>query len=45
MNSEFEKGCELDNCEWCNFQKHYNAGNLSYNEMSLTEKFQEIDER
>ena len=42
---EFTEGCNEEDCEWCNFNKHY-AGNLRYTgENLLNERSMEIGER
>ena len=45
QNREFTQGCNNDDCQWCNFQKHYLKNEIP--ELIGSEDFddQEIDER
>jgi len=44
QNLEFDEGCESDDCQWCNFNKHY-ADNRQFNSSDLLSKdSDEMDE-
>ena len=45
MNKEFTQGCEKDDCQWCNFKKHYLSKRVYSNTDLLTTISDEIEER
>ncbi len=45
MNLEFDKGCEKEDCVWCNFNKHYLGKKEFRSENLLSNQVDEIDER
>jgi len=45
MNKEFNNGCEKDDCQWCNFKKHYLSKQVYTNSGLLTINSDEMEER